>query len=802
MSRDPLRAAATVVGVAAVLLSVATPAMAAKKVPTTQVPTITSGPANGSFQPSRTATFSFKDAVANATLTCKLDNGTATVCKSPKTYTNLANGSHTFGVTATAPGKKPSAPATRTWTVDLHVPTAPVVSTTQASPTNQTTRPFTFVGETGATFQCSVDGALPFSACTTPYTTPAVSDGGHVLSVKQVARNGLVSPATSVGWEVDTTKPAAPVINSGPTGTVNTNTNTFTFTDPTSSAATFTCKVTSSGSSGNPADCSSGSYTTAPLIDGSYVFHVFSDDLAGNQSTETTRSFTVSSSAPSSPPVGGRPAPVTNATTATFSVPVGSTCTLDGVSVDCSSGSYTTPTLADGQHTFSVTSGGATTSYTWTVDTQAPAAPTFVDGPGNGTTTNSASGVIGLNGDGTSTLSCTLDGSAIACPGFVQLSNLADGTHTLVVTATDAAGNHTSATRSWTVDTIAPKASIAAPASLTAPAVVSFGEAVRAAGATVATLVLTDTSQVVASAQSCRSGSTAVSCATAAFTSVRLTPVRALTPGQHYTVRVAAGAVRDAGSNPNAAASTSFRALRSVQENAPGVAMTWQHVSSSSALGGGYVREHLAGAQAVWSFKGTSVTWWTVTGPAQGRAYLYVDGARRSVDNYAAKTHFRVARSVGKLANTTHRVRIVVRGLKGATAGKGTFISVDGFTVGATTTASPALATTWRHPANTHFSGHAASVADLAGSTVRLSFRGTGISWFTVRGPSQGKAQVWLDGVLKATVDNYAATTSYGVRRALTRLADKVHTLKIVVLGTHHAGGKGNTVTVDRFAVA
>ena len=107
MSRDPLRAAATVVGVAAVLLSVATPAMAAKKVPTTQVPTITSGPANGSFQPSRTATFAFKDAVANATLTCKLDNGTAGVCKSPKTYTNLANGSHTFSVTATAPGKKP-----------------------------------------------------------------------------------------------------------------------------------------------------------------------------------------------------------------------------------------------------------------------------------------------------------------------------------------------------------------------------------------------------------------------------------------------------------------------------------------------------------------------------------------------------------------------------------------------------------------------------------------------------------------------------------------------------------------------
>src|SRR5207302_6632314 len=140
------------------------------------------------------------------------------------------------------------------------------------------------------------------------------------------------------------------------------------------------------------------------------------------------------------------------------------------------SGDYTTPVLGDGQHTLSVTNGGGTTSYTWTIDTQSPAAPTFVDGPGNGTTTNATSGVIGLNGDGTSALSCTLDGSAVACPGFVQVSNLADGMHTLVVTATDAAGNHTSATRSWTVDTIAPKASITTPASLTAPTIVAFGE--------------------------------------------------------------------------------------------------------------------------------------------------------------------------------------------------------------------------------------------------------------------------------------------------------------------------------------
>src|SRR5947209_19260381 len=114
MSRIPLlRVAATVVGVATVVVSASTPALAAKKGPVTQTPTIASGPPTGSFQPSRTATFAFKDAATNASFQCKLDSGTASTCKSPKTYTGLADASHTFSVTATAPGKKVSTAATR-----------------------------------------------------------------------------------------------------------------------------------------------------------------------------------------------------------------------------------------------------------------------------------------------------------------------------------------------------------------------------------------------------------------------------------------------------------------------------------------------------------------------------------------------------------------------------------------------------------------------------------------------------------------------------------------------------------------
>ena len=47
-------------------------------------------------------------------------------------------------------------------------------------------------------------------------------------------------------------------------------------------------------------------------------------------------------------------------------------------------------------------------------------------------------------------------------------------------------------------------------------------------------------------------------------------------------------------------------------------------------------------------------------------------------------------------------------------------------------------AATTRQVKNTHLSAGAASVTDLARSQLLLTFRGTGISWYTVRGPAQG----------------------------------------------------------------
>jgi hypothetical protein len=78
--------------------------------------TIDSGPSGTIKQNS--ATFAFSSSEASSTFECKLDSAAFGACSSPKKYTGLANGSHTFSVRATDAARNTDAtPASRTWTV-------------------------------------------------------------------------------------------------------------------------------------------------------------------------------------------------------------------------------------------------------------------------------------------------------------------------------------------------------------------------------------------------------------------------------------------------------------------------------------------------------------------------------------------------------------------------------------------------------------------------------------------------------------------------------------------------------------
>lgn len=77
---------------------------------------------------SQSATFSFHSTRTPATFACSLDGAPATGCTSPVTYSDLADGSHSFTVAATSGGDTDPVPASFSWTVDTTPSTPPVFS--------------------------------------------------------------------------------------------------------------------------------------------------------------------------------------------------------------------------------------------------------------------------------------------------------------------------------------------------------------------------------------------------------------------------------------------------------------------------------------------------------------------------------------------------------------------------------------------------------------------------------------------------------------------------------------------------
>ncbi|CAN5588266.1 hypothetical protein BH10ACI3_BH10ACI3_21140 [soil metagenome] len=439
---------------------------------------ITTQPTNPTA--SSTANFTF---TGGGTYECSLDGAPFTVCTGPKNYTGLSDGSHTFDVRAIdAVGNVDPTPATYTWVVDATPPDTTIL-TSPSNPTNSANAAFTFTGNDGTgtgvfSYECSLDGA-PFAACTTPANFNGLSDGSHTFNVRAIDVVGNVDPTpASYTWVVDATPPDTTILTnpSNPTNSASAN-FTFIGNDGTGTGVfSYECSL-----DGAPFAACTTPKSFSSLSDGSHTFNVRAIDVVNNVDP-TPASYTwVVDTTPPDTTILTHPSNPTNSASANFTF-TGNDGTGTGVfSYECSLdgapfAACTTPvnfsSLSDGSHTFSVRAidvvnnvDPTPASYTWIVDATPP--DTVIDThPANPTNSaNAAFTFTGNDGTGTGVFSfeCSLDGAPFAaCSTPLNLSGLADGSHTFNVRAIDVVGNVdlTPASFTWVVDTTPPDTTI------------------------------------------------------------------------------------------------------------------------------------------------------------------------------------------------------------------------------------------------------------------------------------------------------------------------------------------------------
>jgi len=220
---------------------------------------------------------------------------------------------------------------------------------------------------------------------------------------------------------------------------------------------------------------SDGRVTPSPVLcDGSGGSSDYSGSACQFATTADlqTRARFVDDTAPAMASLNGPNQPVNGAATFTFSATADPTfslfeCRIGGVHEwqTCTSG-YA-PNLATGDYTLQVRavdrSGNKSSESTWgwTVDKVAPETSLALSGPTG--TVASTSAHFEFNSNESGSFVCSLNGVEASCPSPKEYSDLADGNYTFRVRARDLAGNEdsTPATRTWTVDTVAPETTLA-----------------------------------------------------------------------------------------------------------------------------------------------------------------------------------------------------------------------------------------------------------------------------------------------------------------------------------------------------
>ena len=369
---------------AAVVLSgigLASPASAAPK-PRLQI-ALTSD-LSGSTTGSTSVTFSWTSPAVGATYTCTLDGVALGGCTSPRPYSGLAQGSHTFVVTGKLNGSYRPGSATRTWTVDTTPPGAPTVVDVQ-SPTSSTSALVYFSNNdpTAVAHTCTLDGGTPV-LCTSPWSTGTLGEGDHTVVVRSRDFQGVLGGTDSTTWTIDVTAPVNVQVTAPTSPSTSADADIlFAAADATS----FACSL----DGGTAAPCTSPWHLVG-LGDGQHTVTVSASDGVGNAAQPGSAVWTVDTTAPGAPTVLTGPANPTNQTTADVVLDVADPsdsfqCRLDTTTWSLCPTPLLWSGLAEGTHVLGLRAvdeagnAGAATTLTWVVDLTAPAPAQFLSGP-------------------------------------------------------------------------------------------------------------------------------------------------------------------------------------------------------------------------------------------------------------------------------------------------------------------------------------------------------------------------------------------------------------------------------------
>jgi beta-glucanase (GH16 family) len=139
-----------------------------------------------------------------------------------------------------------------------------------------------------------------------------------------------------------------------------------------------------------------------------------------------------------------------------------------------------------------------------------------------------------------------------------------------------------------------------------------------------------------------------------------------------------------------------------------------------------------------------------------------------------------------RVASTGHTYRFRVRAVDGA-GNIGAWSYSPSRRLYARSQSSPAVryAGTWSMSTSAMWWGGTARSSSRAGATAKFTYKGKSVAWVAAKGVRRGKAKVYVNGVLKATIDLYASTTlKQRVVWAANYTTTATRTVTIKVLGT------------------